>query len=326
MAELSESFRKETEILRILSEFKRPVGSTLLRGELSKRGFLLSERTIRYHLQLLEMKGLVVGHERSGRTITPKGLEELSRALASQRIGFIVTRFLSMAYSVTYDPNADSGIVVANVSVIDKNFHDQMLEIVKALREANLLPAPYIIVLDENEEYKEISVPKGNIALFTVCDLTVDGVLMHAGIPLIFKYGGLVQTVNRKPIRFVDLISYEGTTIPPLEVFVRSNQTSIMRVLETGSGMLPVAFREIPSEARDRTVKILTNLKNKGWGCFLALGEPNEPVLGVPVAMDRFGLCMIGGITPSAALIELGAKVETFAPHCFVKVEEMKRI
>ena len=326
MSELSDSFRKETEILRLLSEYNKPVGSTLLREELRKRGFLLSERTVRYHLQLLEMKGLVLGHERSGRTITPQGLEELSRSLASHRLGFVVTRFLSMAYSVTYDPNVDSGKVVANVSIIDKNFHDKTIETVKALREMNLLPAPYIKIVDEGEEYQDISVPKGNIALFTVCDLTIDGVLMHAGIPLIYKYGGLVQTVNRKPVRFVEIISYEGTTIPPLEVFVRTNQTSITRILETGSGMLLVALREIPAEAREKTVKILTDLKNKGWGCVLAIGEPNEPMLGVPVSMDRFGLCMIGGLVPAAAMMELGAKVETFAPHSFLPIEEMTRI
>ena len=99
-----------------LSEFDSLVGTTLLRRELRKRGFLLSERTTRYHLQLLEAKDFVLEHDRSGRTITPQGLEELSRALGSQRLGFTITRFLSMAYSATYDPTGDSGTVVANVS------------------------------------------------------------------------------------------------------------------------------------------------------------------------------------------------------------------
>jgi hypothetical protein len=326
MAELGENARKEIEMLRVLSEFDKPVGSTLLRQELAKRGFFLSERTVRYHLQLLEMKGFVLGHERSGRTITPQGLEELGRSLASQRLGFIITRFLSMAYSVSYDPSLDSGTVVANVSIIDKGFHDKMLEIVKALREMNLLPAPYIKVLDEKEEYQDISVPEGKIALLTVCDLTIDGILIHSGIPLFFKCGGLVQMVNRRPVRFVEMITYEGTTIPPLEVFVRSNKTSIVRVLKTGSGMLPVVAREILAGARERTAKILTNLKNKGWGGVLVLGEPNEPVLGVPIAMDRFGLCMIGGLIPGAAIMEEGAKVETFAPDRIISIEEMTRI
>jgi repressor of nif and glnA expression len=66
----------------------------------------------------------------------------------------------------------------------------------------------------------------------------VDGVLIRSGIPLFFKYGGLVQMVNGKPLRFVDMISYEGTTISPLELFVRSGQTSVLKVVKTGSTKL----------------------------------------------------------------------------------------
>ncbi|MEM1658143.1 MAG: NrpR regulatory domain-containing protein [Candidatus Jordarchaeales archaeon] len=322
----SDSFRKEIEILRILSQYKRPVGSTVIREELKKRGFLMSERAVRYHLQLLEEKGFVEGHERSGRTITAKGLEELGRALAAQRLNFVITQFLSLAYSVTYRPESKSGVVVTNVFLLDKNFYEKMLKMVEALWERRLLPAPYIKVLDEGEEYNEISVPEGEIAFFTVCDLTIDGVLIHSGIPVIFKYGGLVQTVNYKPIRFVELISYDGTTIPPLEVFVRSNQTSITSFLETGSGMLPVVFREIPAVAREDTIATLRKLEDRGWGGILVVGEPNEPVLGVPVSMDRFGLSMVGGITPGAALKEMGIKVDAFAPHCLIEIKDMEVI
>jgi len=326
MAESFEISRLEIEILRVLSESAEPVGSRLLQRELGRRGFFLSERAIRYRLQSLELKGLVVGHERSGRTITSHGLAELGRALVSQRVGFIITRFLSMAYSVTYDYIADSGRVVSNVSVVDKSFYDKMFEIVKNLGTTNLLLAPYIKVLDENEEYQNIVVPKGKVALLTVCDLSVDGVLIRSGIPLFFKYGGLVQIVNGKPIRFVDMISYEGTTVSPLELFIRGGLTSVMKVVKAGSGVLPVGMREIVAEARDRTQKIISTLKERGWGGVLALGTPNEPVLGVPVSMDRFGLCMVGGLALAAALLEEGAKIETFASYCLVPLEEMKRI
>jgi repressor of nif and glnA expression len=318
--------RKEIEILRILSEFDSPVGSTLLKREMRRRGFLLSERTVRYHLQLLEAKGFVLGHERRGRTITEQGLEELSRSLATQRLGFTTTRFMSLAYSATYDPVVDSGTVVGNVSILDKSLQEKSVETMKALQEMNLLSAPYIMVLNEGEEYCDISVPKGKFALFTVCNLTLDSILIHSGIPLFFKYGGLVQVVNRKPIRFVEIISYEGTTIPPLEVFVYRKMTSILRILKTGSGMLLATLREVPSEARDRTVKILENQQKKGWGGVLVLGEPNEPVLGVPVGMDRFGICMVGGIVPGAAMVEEGEQIATFAPHCFIPIEKMTRI
>ena len=326
MSHENDSARKEIEILRILSEFDVPVGSTLLKRELRKRGFLLSERTVRYHLQLLEAKGFVLGHNRKGRTITQQGLEELSQSLATQRLGFTTTRFMSLAYSATYDAMVDVGTVVANVSLLDKSLQDKTVETMKALESMNLLSAPYIKVLNEEEEYCDISVPKGKFALFTVCNLTLDSILIHSGIPLFFKYGGLVQVVNSKPIRFVEIISYEGTTIPPLEVFVYRKMTSISRILKTGSGMILATLREIPSEARDRTVKILEEQQKKGWGGVLVLGKPNETVLGIPVGMDRFGICMVGGIVPGAAMVEEGEQIVTFAPHCFIPIEEMNRI
>jgi repressor of nif and glnA expression len=322
----NDSVRKEIEIMRILSEFANPVGSTLLKRELRKRGFLLSERTVRYHLQLLEARGFVLGHNRRGRTITQQGLEELSRSLATQRLGFTTTRFMSLAYSATYDPAADSGTVVANVSLLDKSLQEQTVETMKALQKMNLLSAPYIKMLNAKEEYCDISVPRGKFALFTVCNLTLDSILIHSGVPLFFKYGGLVQVVNHKPIRFVEIISYEGTTIPPLEVFVYRKMTSISRILKTGSGMILATLREIPSEARDRTVKILEQQQKKGWGGVLVFGEPNEPVLGIPVGMDRFGICMVGGIVPGAAMVEEGEQNVTFAPHCFIPIEELTRI
>jgi len=33
---------------------------------------------------------------------------------------------------------------------------------------------------------------------------------------------------------------------------------------------------------------------------------PNEPVLSVPLSMDRFGLCMIGGLALAAAILGEG--------------------
>lgn len=326
LSEQNDSTRKELEILRLLSEYDHPVGSTLIGQELRKKGFLLSERAIRYHLQLLELRGLAKGHDRSGRTITQQGLRELARTMAFQRMGFVTTRYLSLAYSVTYRPETGRGEVVANVSIIDKDYHDEVMRIVNSLHEKRLLTAPYIKVLDEGEEYKDIYVPKGKIALFTVCNLAIDGVLLHSGIPILFKYGGPVQFINGQPIRFVDLISYEGTTIPPLEVFVYKEATSILSILRTGSGMLPANLREIPVAANEKAKAILSDLKSKEWHGVLTIGKPNEPILGVPVAMDRVGISMIGGLTPAAALRERGVKIDTFAPHCLIPIEDMVQV
>ena len=90
--------------------------------------------------------------------------------------------------------------------------------------------------------------------------------------------------------------------------------------------MLLATLREVPSEAREKTVKILEEQQRKGWGGIIVLGEPNEPVLGVPVGMDRFGICMVGGIVPGAAMVEEGEHDVTFTSHCFVPIKDMTRI
>ncbi|MEM3693833.1 MAG: NrpR regulatory domain-containing protein [Candidatus Bathyarchaeia archaeon] len=321
-----EGYRKEIEILRILSENRMPMGSTILQRELTKKGFLVNDRTVRYHLQLLAERGLIRNVGRHGRIITDKGLEELHNALAFEKVNFVITRYLSLAYRVSYNPQNRKGLLVANVSIIEKDSLERVLEIVRRLRREEILPAPYVKILYEDEEYQNVYVPKGKIGIFTVCNLTIDGILMHAGIPLILRYGGLVQFVNRKPSRFTELVAYEGTTIPPPEIFVYRRLTSVMRFLETGSGMLPANLREIPNEAREAAESILRELRNDGWGGLVAIGRPNEPVLGVPVSMDRCGISMIAGIIPLAALMEMNIPAETFAPHCLLPIEEMERI
>ena len=116
MGKSFEISRLEIEILRVLSESAELVGSRLIQRELGKTGFL-NERIVRYQLQSLKLKGLVVGHERSGRTITSQGLAELSRASVSQRVGFI-NMFLFLIDNFL----TDSGRMVANVSIMDKSF------------------------------------------------------------------------------------------------------------------------------------------------------------------------------------------------------------
>ena len=113
-----------------------------------------------------------------------------------------------------------------------------------------------------------------------VCNLTVDGVLIHSGVPIILKYGGLVQLLKRKPLRFIELINYEYTTFHPLEIFVYKRATTILRALETGSGIIPANLREIPMDAREKVVGVMDELEKRGWRGVLKIGFPTSPYLG----------------------------------------------
>ncbi|MGQ9596107.1 MAG: DUF128 domain-containing protein [Thermoproteota archaeon] len=313
-------------ILRILSESGEPVGSTTITKELVKRGLFINERTVRNYLKSLEDKGLVLSHGKNGRSITEAGLQELIESLTYQRLDFVLTRYLSLAYSVTFTSRSNRGRIVANATLIGKGFLDRALEVLRSLNDSGLLLAPYLKIIDEDESYENISVDRGRTALLTVCNLTVDGILIRSGIPLILKYGGILQFVNRKPVRFVELMSYEGTTVPPLEVFTYRNMTSIMGFLKTGAGLIPANYREIPREARDRVESILSELSSIGWKNLSIIGLPEEPLLGIPVGAGRCGVSIVSGVTPTAALREMGLDVEVFAPHCLAKIDDMKLI
>lgn len=50
--------RKVISILKILSESPRPLGARLIAGQLKEHGVELGERAVRYHLKLMDERGL----------------------------------------------------------------------------------------------------------------------------------------------------------------------------------------------------------------------------------------------------------------------------
>ena len=85
--------RKITAILKILSDAQAPMGSRMIAGLLEEQGIYLGERAVRYHLKIMDERGLTrsVSHK-DGRTITGPGLEELRNSLVTDKIGFVGSR------------------------------------------------------------------------------------------------------------------------------------------------------------------------------------------------------------------------------------------
>ena len=63
--------RKGILILKILNESQNPVGARVIARKMSEQNVQLSERTVRYHLKLMDERGLTkfIGR-RDGRIIT----------------------------------------------------------------------------------------------------------------------------------------------------------------------------------------------------------------------------------------------------------------
>lgn len=304
--------RKMLAILRVLSGADEPLGARAIGRELEPLGIELSERQVRYHLQFMDERGLTFAVGNAGRVLTDKGRHELDSAQVADKVGFVAARIDRLAYSTTFDPESGEGDVILNVSLMEAGDLPQALEHAKVAAEAGLCMSDLAVVAHEGEELGE-TVPEGKVAVGTVCSVTLNGVLLHHYIPVSSVYGGLLQVREGRPLRFVELVSYAGSSIDPLHIFIASGLTSSWEAATTGSGMVGAGFREIPAVAVDEALELIDQLKNHRLNGVLAVGAPGQPLLELPVGMDRVGLVVVGGLTPMAAASERGVNIDQHA-------------
>ncbi len=79
--------RKVVSILKVLRDSQSPLGSRVIARRLKECGIDLGERAIRYHLRLMDERGLtkLVGR-RDGRILTERGIEEVRCALVKDKV------------------------------------------------------------------------------------------------------------------------------------------------------------------------------------------------------------------------------------------------
>lgn len=147
----------------------------------------------------------------------------------------------------------------------------------------------------------------------TVCSITLNGVLVSLGIPTLTRFGGLLEIHHRKPHRFEEIIHYDGTSLDPLEIFIRGGMTDTLGAAGSGEGRIGASFREVPADARDQVIALSRRLEKAGLGGVLLIGWPGQPLLGIPVSEGRVGLVVKGGLNPLAALEERGLRGPTRA-------------
>ena len=322
----AETQRKLIEILRILSESNGEVGARKIAEELNRRGYNLGERATRYHLRMLDELGFTKKHGYLGRVITPSGEDELKHALVTDRMGFVSTRIEDFEFKTTFDPLSNSGEAVVNICYVDKDDFDRSIAIIKRVVEAGYAISPRLKVFDEGQEILENDVPDGQAALATICSITIDGVLLKKGIPVNLRYGGIVRIRGGRAERFTDIIDYSGTSINPMNVFVSRKMTSVMEVIDSGSGYVLANVREIPVTAREKAIKVIEDLKNVGVCGIFSGCERERPLLGVPVALGMCGIASYSGINPFAALGETGIRTRIVPLSAVMNVKELKRL
>jgi repressor of nif and glnA expression len=170
-----------------------------------------------------------------------------------------------------------------------------------------------VILAAEGGKIGSALVPKGMVGLGTICSVTINGIFLKAGIPVASRFGGVVETANGKPLRFISLISYDGSSLDPLEVFIKSKMTAVSKAVAGGPGRILASYREIPVVCLDKAKKLACTLEDRGIRGILLMGSPNKPLLEVPVGIDKAGIVIIGGLNPVAVLEEHGIATESKA-------------
>ena len=177
---------------------------------------------------------------------------------------------------------------------------------------------------DEGERIGELTVPMGYTGFATVCSIVVNGILLKSGVPMDSRFGGILQVKDGKPLRFVELIHYSGSSLDPSEVFIRGRMTSVRQAAEQGEGKILANFREIPVPALKLVDKLIVGLRNSGIGGVLAVGEIGEPICQIPVDMNRVGMIFYGGLNPVACAHESGVEVENRAMSTVMEYQELR--
>jgi len=315
--------RKLLAILRILAESEEPVGARAIAHQLLTEGIQLSERTVRYHLRLMDERGLTRNLGEPGRLITDRGREEIESAGVSEKLGFVSCKIDSLAYRSTFDMGTKTGKIILNLSFIPEDRYPEALGVMRDVFRAGFCMSELVVVRRPGERVGGVAIPPGQVAFGTVCTVTINRVLLKRGIPVDSKYAGILEIYRDKPLRFTHLVSYAGTTVDPTELFIAGKMTSVREASLLGRGRILASFRETPAAAEADLNAVLAEYKAKGLGGILAVGRPSQPLLEVPVGMDRIGLAVVAGLTPIAALAESGLPVQSKAMSALVDFSEL---
>ncbi len=303
--------RKILAILKVLQSLNKPAGGRIIAQRLKDHGVGLTERAVRYHLRLMDERGLtqLVGG-RDGRTITDKGLQEIKKALVKDKVGYAITKIELLAFRTSFDYKKCRGNVPVNISFFRQADFKKALSVMQPVFESDYCPSRLVAVAAAGEHIGDIVVPEDNIALLTVCSIVINGALLKAGIPMDSRLSGILQINERHPRRFIEIIHYNGCSLDPTEIFIKARMTSVLEAVSTGSGEILANFREIPAPCLPIAEEVLAGLHTAGINGILVKGDTSEPVCEVAVDPNKVGLILVGGLNPVAAALEAGIEAD----------------
>ena len=295
--------RKCLEILRILRESREPMGAKHLSERMGEQGFILSDRAVQYYLQHLDEMGFTRKVGNRGRVLTNLGIAETESALVGDRIGFVISKLEKLAFRSTFNPKTCTGDVVYNLSFVKNDDLGAVCNAFDEVTGANLGFFGTYMVTDNDPR-----IPKGHTGLMTVCSITMDGVFQHRGIPVKMAYGGCLNHTGGNPDGFLHLISYIGTTLDPLQLFISAEMTTIGNYIRSGSGVALANIRNIPTVAVPYATEIMEALRENGFHLPVTIGSET---LRVPVDPYQSSIISYSGMNLIGRAFECGIAIKT---------------
>ncbi|WP_405264546.1 NrpR regulatory domain-containing protein [Methanobrevibacter sp.] len=234
---------------------------------------------------------------------------------SQEKISLVLSKSLNLIQQVNFDVEKQKGDIIANISYVHRDHIDRALSIMEDTYNDN---PKYI-----NPYYKLVDHPENDdlIGIATICSLSIDGILINNGIMSNPTYSGLLELTE--PPLFIDLISYNGTTLDPHKIFLSKNMTSITG--SDGPNKILASVKEIPYVSRDHAVELLEILNNIGFSIY-KIGKPREFVYNSKVDNYNFGVITGGGLNSIGAVKESGVPIQVKVLEKMMPFEKMERL
>lgn len=293
-------------ILRLLNEHEGiSLNSRDMVRILAMNGTNVAERTVRYHLKILEQSGLVEHSGKSSRHITMRGKDAVKRAFGSE-IAFVRNRFYNMACLTSYDQQSESGTVVLSTFALPAEQLVDALAALKIISETPLMAGDRIIVATEGQSLDGEYVPAGTAIIGIVNSATSLGIMIRHGIPVLPSYIGLLEVKGDNAERFSSIIGLQAVTEDVLSIYLASGATNVYSSLYDNRGKLIAMFLEIPSACYEPAKKLagqheLINI--------ITVGLPGTRLLDVSVEPAKAGVVLNDNINALAFLKECGITI-----------------
>jgi HTH-type transcriptional regulator, global nitrogen regulator NrpRI len=313
-------------ILSILDKHQGPFRSEQILSHLVSQGMAISDRAGRHYLQKLDEKGFTTKSSKRGRMITEKGQDEIRRRFAYNHVGPIIDRINRLSLMTDFDPDTGTGKVILNVSHVRKDDVGKALHVLDAIFSSPYALCDRVMLAENGRHFQDIGVPEGLVGIGTVCSITINGIFLRGGIPIRPRVGGIIEIARRKPVRFQSFISYEHSSVAPLEVFITSRKTSVLHTMVSGDGSILGSLREIPQDSLFASRALTQKLMKCGFRNTTLYGFAFSPLLGIPITEGMVGLVEIGGLNACAGLCEAGLSVYTKAMATMCEYSDMKPI